>query len=100
ERLCKGLSALALSRTDSLGSNIETTGVFLDAWAVVDAVDRFRSLWMLQPESETIPNEFNPELLNKKPQSIRDVRNVHAHVAQKINQIAALNAPVSGTLHW
>lgn len=100
ERLCRELTVLAFSRANGSGGNAETTGVFLDAWAVVDSIDRFRSLWMLQPETETIPVEFNPVLINGKLQAIRDVRNVYAHIAQKIDQISALNASVSGTLHW
>lgn len=99
-RLCKSLSELAFARANNQEYHHEFTGIFLDAWACVEAIDRFRHLWHLQPASETIPGEFSPVIINEKLQSIRDLRNVSAHVAQKIDQIASLNSSVSGLIRW
>lgn len=99
-RLCKSLSELSFASANNQKYPHEFTGIFLDAWACVEAIDRFRQLWHLQPASETIPGEFSPIIVSEKLQSIRDLRNVSAHVAQKIDQIASLNSSVSGLIRW
>lgn len=63
-------------------------------------MDRFRQLWQLQPVADTIPDEFSPKTINNKLKSIRNIRNVSSHIAQKIDQIASLNASVSGLIRW
>lgn len=52
------------------------------------------------PNSENIPSEFSPSNVRLQLQTIRDVRNVSAHIAQKIDQIIALNASVLGSINW
>jgi hypothetical protein len=99
-RLCKSLSEIAFARAKNLETHHEFTGIFLDTWACVEAIDRFRQLWHLQPAAETIPEEFAPKLINEKLDSVRNLRNVSAHIAQKIDQIAALNSSISGTIRW
>lgn len=98
-RLCKSLTELSLEN-QKMSEDPMFTHVFLDAWAFVDATDRFRCLWEMQPNSENIPSEFSPSNVRLQLQTIRDVRNVSAHIAQKIDQIIALNASVLGSINW
>ena len=99
-RLCKYLSELSIAHTSNPKNQQDFTHIFLDAWSCVEATDRFRQLWQLQPSADTIPAEFSPEIINNKLQSIREIRNVSSHIAQKIDQIASLNASVSGLIRW
>lgn len=74
--------------------------IFLDAWAFIDAADRFRSLWEMQPNSEKIPKPYSPFCIKSQLQGIRDLRNVSVHIAQKIDQIVALNSSILGSISW
>lgn len=98
-RLCQALTDLAVDQTITVGS-AKFTHVFLDAWAFIDASDRFRCLWEMQPNASTIPDEFSPDALRTQLKDIREVRNVSAHVAQKIDQIMSLNSSVLGAISW
>jgi hypothetical protein len=97
-RLCQALTETALNRAAQAGE-WTFTHLFLDAWSFIDAVDRFRSLWEMQPAVPSA-NEYCPTNVRAALQDIRDVRNVSAHVAQKIDQIASLNAAVLGSINW
>ena len=99
-RLCNSLSELSFAHSSNVEISQDFTHIFLDAWACIEAVDRFRSLWQLQPASDTIPGEFSPKVINGKLQSIRNLRNVASHIAEKIDQIASLNSSVSGLIRW
>lgn len=94
-RLCQALTHIALGETSSRFAH-----VFLDVWALIDAADRFRSLWELQPNAATIPHQYSPSALRSRLQDIRNVRNVSAHIAQKIDQIVSLNSSVLGAISW
>lgn len=99
QRLCHELTRLsAANAPGAAGSSY--THVFLDAWGFVDAVDRFRCLWEMQPTSGSIPAPYSPNVVRKQLQDVRDVRNVSAHIAQKIDQIVSLNSSVLGSLRW
>lgn len=97
-RLCNSLTAIALNKTEKKGTVF--THVFLDAWAFVDSTDRLRSLWEHQPNSKILPHEYFKSVVKAQLQSIRDIRNVSAHIAQKIDQIVALNASALGSINW
>lgn len=98
-RLCNSLTEISFE--SSIGKrNSEFTHIFLDVWAFIDNADRFRSLWVLQPNSHTLPNEFSKNEINSKLQNIRDIRNVSAHIAQKADQIVALNSSILGSISW
>ena len=99
-RLCKSLSELSFAHSSNAKDYQNFTHIFLDIWSCVEAVDRFRQLWQLQPASDTIPGDFSPKIINQKLQSIRNLRNVSSHIAQKIDQIASLNSSVSGLIRW
>ena len=98
-RLCQALTDLSVGGTTA-EKPTGFTHVFLDAWAFVDAADRFRCLWEMQPSASTIPDKFSPDAVRIQLQDIRDVRNVSAHLAQKIDQIVSLNSSVLGAINW
>ena len=99
KRLCTGLTEQATKLSESRGSN-EFTPLFLDAWAFIDSTDRFRSLWEMQPHSVDIPEPFSKRALKLQLNGIRDLRNVSAHISQKIDQIIAINSSVLGSINW
>jgi hypothetical protein len=98
-RLCQALTELSVDGTTAAKS-AGFTHVFLDAWAFIDAADRFRCLWEMQPNASNIRNQFSPNAVHIQLQEIRDVRNVSAHLSQKIDQIVALNSAVLGAISW
>lgn len=99
QRLCQSLTALSSGSANVAGGDGHAH-IFLDAWAFIDAADRFRSLWVLQPTASTLPAQYSSAVVNNKLQDVRDVRNVSAHIAQKIDQILALNSSVLGAVNW
>ena len=98
-RFCHGLTELAVKQSEDFRGS-KFTHIFLDAWAFIDAVDRFRCLWEMQPNSGRICKEFSPSSVRSRLQPVRDVRNVSAHIAQKVDQIVALNSSALGSINW
>lgn len=77
------------------------TAAFLDAWAVVDAIDRFRLLWKMFPGiSFSEPQEPEARSFDEIAQSVRNLRNVADHLAQRAEYVAASGNPVLGLLSW
>lgn len=76
------------------------TAAFMDAWAMVDAIDRFRSLWKMIPGFQAIANNSNSPSFYQLSESVRNVRNVSDHLAQRAEYIAASGNPVMGLLTW
>ena len=99
DRLCSGLTDVAVNYGKHQDSK-EFIPLFLDAWSFVDATDRFRFLWEMQPNAATLPEKFSPAVVRAKLQSVNDVRNVADHIAQKIDQIVSLNSSVLGSISW
>lgn len=98
-RLCQSLTQLACGEHAGPGHS-KFTHVFLDAWAFVDAVDRFRNLWAMQPNADRLPEEYSSASIRSQLQDVRNVRNVSAHVGQKIDQIVSLNSSILGAINW
>lgn len=98
-RLAAGLPALLDAQSRSALPK-SFAPYYLDAWAFVDAVDRLRILWKLQPGAEGIPEPFNAASLHRDLQAIRKIRNVSDHLAQKADQIVSLKASALGELSW
>ena len=98
-RLCSGLSQHVLSYCNKEIPG-EFTHLYLDAWAFIDATDRFRCLWKMQPNTDSIPSQYAPAAVQEKLEGIRQLRNVSAHIAQKIDQIVSLKSSVLGSLSW
>lgn len=76
------------------------TAAFMDAWAMVDAIDRFRSLWKLFPGFQPIANNSSESTFDQLSESVRKIRNVSDHLAQRAEYIAASGNPVMGLLTW
>ena len=76
------------------------TPAFLDAWAIVDAIDRFR----------TLDNQF-PHAIIEEPKNqessglsdfsaIRNVRNVADHLSQRMDYVLSKKGTALGILSW
>lgn len=74
--------------------------IFLDAWAIVDAVDRFRMLYLQMPGIHFSQPEPGVETLKELAQPFRDLRNVADHLAQRAEFVIARNSAALGTLTW
>lgn len=76
------------------------TAIFLDAWAIVDSIDRFRSLWQLLP----IPGQQQTSAIGSSfaslTQPIRDLRNVADHLAQRADYVVAKQGTALGVISW
>ncbi len=90
-RLCKSLTSIARIRNCD-----DFSHVFLDAWDFIDAVDRFRFLWQEQPSYSILAKHCQEKSSLSELQDIRNVRNVSAHIAQKIDQIVSLTKKFVG----
>lgn len=78
----------------------EYVEAFMDAWAVVDSIDRFRQLWTMLPGMQfTEPTAGKPSFA-EFTHDIRQLRNVTDHLAQRAEYIAASGSPVLGLLTW
>lgn len=76
------------------------TAAFLDAWALVDALDRCRSLLGLMPGVTEIQSEGTAFSFRDQMQPIRDLRNVADHLAQRIDYVIARDSAALGILSW
>ncbi|MDM0045703.1 hypothetical protein QTH91_14530 [Variovorax dokdonensis] len=74
------------------------TSAHLDTWAIVDALDRLRTLMQLVPPKE--PSEVFSPALASKPDRIRAVRNVSDHLASRVDYVVARRTPALGRLSW
>ena len=74
--------------------------VFLDAWALVDAIDRFRQLWTSMPGAvfgDPLPNEPS---FAQIAQPVRELRNVADHPVQRADYVVAERTPPLGIISW
>lgn len=95
ERLCKRLTSLALREEEST----DYMDVFIDAWAIVDSIDRFRQI-LSQDKNFVMKPQPGAPSINELFQSIRDVRNVADHLAQRVDYVVAKNATALGSIGW
>ena len=94
ERLKRALTEVA--RKEARPEAQEFTGIFLDAWAIVDAIDRFQALWKLQPYAENLPKRD----VIKDFGSIRNLRNVADHLAGRMDYVISRKGTALGSLKW
>lgn len=97
-RLTDNLLKLAF-RDESIPEQ-SITSAFLDAWTTVDSIDRFRALWKLQPNSDSIQAEFSPATVEERLRDVRNVRNVADHLAQRVDYILSKSGTALGVLSW
>ncbi len=99
DRLSRNLAKLAACN-DRGDRPVGYSEYYLDAWAFVDSVDRLLLLWKMQPHTDGIPEEWNPAKLSKELCSIRYVRNVLDHLAQRADQVISSGTSAMGELSW
>ncbi|QQS40351.1 MAG: hypothetical protein IPM63_13415 [Acidobacteriota bacterium] len=100
ERLKRVLTQIASEETPQSERGALFTPAFLDAWAVVDAIDRFRGLYKLFPGAQLKEGDKSDEKARDTLQKIRDVRNVTDHMAQLMDHILSRKSAALGMLSW
>jgi hypothetical protein len=100
QRLRDTLTQIALNEHELAAADHLYTSAFLDAWALVDVIDRFRALWTLLPIDA--PSEPPPgtKKFAELAQPIRDLRNVADHLAQRADYVVARDGSALGVLGW
>lgn len=94
---------LALIATQDHGTDeraILFTSAFVDSWAIVDSIDRFRSLWQRLPIPGQPRREARAGSFLQTSQPIRELRNVADHLAQRADYVVAKNGSALGVLSW
>jgi len=99
ERLDTALTWLVDADEDDPQRRKVVTAAYLDAWSLVDAIDRFRSLWAIIPREDSTPPVGKPTFAQIS-QTVRDVRNVTDHIATRIAYIVSKGSPTMGALTW
>ncbi|WP_162932514.1 hypothetical protein [Solimonas sp. K1W22B-7] len=98
-RLQSTLTHIALSE-DTKEASAAFPVAFLDAWAVVDGIDRFRVLWKLMPGAPPSSPKDGESTFEEISQPVRNLRNVADHLAQRADYIIAQNGTALGSLSW
>ena len=75
------------------------TSAFLDAWALVDVIDRFRTLWSQLPGRQRPVTQSSPSFA-EIAQPVRNLRNVADHLAQRADYVVAHRGSALGVLSW
>ena len=99
-RLRDTLTRMALNPPSSSELPKISAQAFLDAWAMIDAVDRFRMLYLHMPGISFSPPKAGIETLQEALKPFRNLRNVADHLAQKADFIISRGGNAFGTLSW
>jgi hypothetical protein len=100
-RLSTTLTELALRPATSADLRLMSTTAFLDAWVIVDSVDRFRMLYQKFPGISFGPPTPGVMTLEEVCEPIRMLRNVADHIAQRAEFIVAKgDGAALGVLTW
>lgn len=96
------LTWLVLNTNDANHPNRQAyVAAFMDAWAFVDAIDRFRVLWKKLPGFPfSEEGKAKQEQFENLTQPVRDLRNVADHLAQRADLVASSGNPALGLLTW
>ena len=100
KRLRKTLTSIAISPPTSADLPSIETHTFLDAWAMVDAIDRFRMLYLQMPGISFGPPSNGVETLKSVTQPFRNLRNVADHLSTRAEFVVAKGGAALGTLTW
>lgn len=99
-RLRNTLTCIATEDASKLDLPTVSAHAFLDAWAMVDAVDRFRMLCQQMPGAkQTLPTP-DAVPLNTVTQPFRDLRNVADHLSTRADFVVSRGGAALGTLSW
>ena len=101
ERLSATLTALATKPTTPDDLRLMSTTAFLDAWAIVDSIDRFRMLYQQFPGISFGSPTPGVMTLAEVCEPVRMLRNVADHIAQRAEFIVAKgDGAALGVLTW
>ncbi len=101
QRLSATLTELALNPPESEELRTISTAVFLDAWAMVDAIDRFRMLYQQMPGISFGAPTPGIMTLKEACEPFRLLRNVADHIAQRADFVVSRgNGAALGVLTW
>lgn len=100
ERLRHLLTKIAAEDTSDDERGQLYTPAFLDAWSVVDSIDRFRGLYSLFPGAQMRAGDASDQVAREIFQSVRDVRNVTDHLANRMDHVLANKSAAMGMLSW
>lgn len=101
---------VAMERLQRQLDNLATTGktgdlahksfaeAFIDAWAIVDALDRFRQLYVMfvRQTPEYADFSFSDRYFDQ----IKKLRDVDQHISKKVEQVVAKKGTALGVLRW
>ena len=99
-RLRIGLTKAALEPPHPPDLPLVGAGLFLDAWAVVDAIDRFRQFYLRFPGMTRSAASDQIPPLSETLQTFRDLRNVGDHVVDRADAVVAKGGAALGELTW
>lgn len=99
-RLRHTLTEIALNPPTSEEIRSASPYAFLDAWAMVDAIDRFRMLYLQMPGIRFGLPQANVVSLDDATRPFRNLRNVADHIAQRADYVVANNGAALGSLSW
>jgi len=99
-RLRDTLTYIATEDTGTLDLSTFSAHAFLDAWAMVDAIDRFRMLCQQMPGAKKSKPTPDAVPLEKVAQPFRDLRNVADHLSTRADFVISRGGAALGTLSW
>lgn len=100
-RLRNELTKVALEPPNTAELPMIGASLFLDAWAVVDAIDRFRQFYTGFPGMRHVNTTENIQPLREALQTFRDLRNVGDHVSSRSEEVVAKgDGAALGELTW
>ena len=100
ERLRETLTHAASSEPNSIDIPSVVTHAFLDAWAMVDAIDRFRTLYQQMPGISFGSPTPGIETLKAVTEPFRNLRNVADHLSARADFVVSRGGAALGTLTW
>lgn len=99
-RMRNTLSEIALVPPSSDDLPKITPYVFLDAWAMVDAIHKFEKLYSSFPGMTRKQPEAGEKTFSELCESIIKIRNIADHPTANAERIASGDHAVFGTLNW
>lgn len=97
-RLRSTLTELALNPPSANELPLVTPHAFLDAWALVDAVDKFRLLYQNFPDM--IRKAGSEPSLQDAAQSFKKIRDIADHCSAAADRVASKDTAGLGVLTW
>lgn len=99
-RLKDTLTIYALQPPSSSELPHMSSHAFLDAWAMVDAIDRFRMLYLQMPGISFSTPKPGVVTLKEVLMPFRELRNVADHLAQRADFVVSQGSAALGSLSW